>query len=77
MRVLLNGAEQRLSQGYDVVICGHYHRLLHQEMEGGALVVLGDWMTHDSYAVLDENGLSLRTYPNGAVVEPQVGSEER
>jgi UDP-2,3-diacylglucosamine hydrolase len=49
-------ADSRLAEGYDAVVYGHSHIPLMERRPGGTLVLLGDWITHMTYVVL-ENGL--------------------
>ena len=47
-------------------IFGHRHYPGHVEIpEGGHYVNLGDWISNYSYALLDEQGLSLYTFKSG------------
>ncbi len=48
-------------QGYDFIILGHRHVPVdYQLTEDTRLVILGDWMTHFTYAVFDGVTLSLK-----------------
>ena len=71
LNAVMDGARDRIRGGHDAVVCGHYHRLLHRKIDNGSLVILGDWMTHDSYAVLNESEIRLQTFPDGTVVDPE------
>jgi len=55
-------AEPRFQQGFDTVMIGHFHHVYERRDEGKTLVVLGDWIEHFSYAVLENGDLSLRTW---------------
>jgi len=49
----------------DYLVCGHYHYPLIEKMNNGAqLVVVGDWLTHFTYAVFDGEKMELRTMLN-------------
>ncbi len=48
-------ARETFDRGYDALVMGHVHTQVHKQLEGGELVVLGDWLELFSYAVL-ENG---------------------
>ncbi|PLX91042.1 MAG: UDP-2,3-diacylglucosamine diphosphatase [Desulfuromonas sp.] len=48
-------ATQKLASGCHAVITGHFHEPFHQQLEGGALYALGDWITQYSYLIY-ENG---------------------
>jgi UDP-2,3-diacylglucosamine hydrolase len=48
---------------YDYFVFGHRHLPLEIQLGKGATYVnLGDWITHFTYGVLDENGLVLQKY---------------
>lgn len=50
---------------FDLYIFGHRHVPMNIEIsENCRLVNLGDWVTHFSFAVMDQNGLHLKTYNN-------------
>lgn len=55
----LEYAKKKFKLGFDYVILGHTHRPAYEKFNEHVLVNLGDWMVHNSYALLDENGLSL------------------
>ncbi|MBI5837461.1 MAG: UDP-2,3-diacylglucosamine diphosphatase [Candidatus Eisenbacteria bacterium] len=46
-------ATPRLAAGHDAVILGHFHLPYHHREPGREMVVLGDWMTHFTYATLE------------------------
>lgn len=49
-------ADNRLGQGFDTVIYGHSHVPLVENREKGTVVLLGDWIHHSTYVIL-ENGI--------------------
>ncbi len=55
-------AAEKIAEGFDIVICGHYHALVVQPIHGGTMVVLGDWMRYDSYAVLENGDIALKQW---------------
>jgi UDP-2,3-diacylglucosamine hydrolase len=57
----LSAARDKFAQGFDAVIFGHVHRPVHRT-EPKTLIVLGDWMKHFSYAVLEDGKFELRTW---------------
>lgn len=59
LRFLRELAGPRLDNGCDAFICGHYHLAVHEHLEGGSLVVLGDWIARTSYARLKDGNLEL------------------
>ena len=58
----LKCAAEKLAEGFDFVICGHYHALRVEPMGGGTLVVLGDWLRYDAYAVLENGEIALKQW---------------
>ena len=61
------GAKKKMAEGFDLVICGHYHTPIVQPIGGGTLVVLGDWMRCDSYAVLENGAIALKQWHTAIV----------
>jgi UDP-2,3-diacylglucosamine hydrolase len=55
-------ARDRLAQGCDVVITGHFHQPLQRDLDQGLLLGLGDWITQYSYAVHENGRFELKTY---------------
>jgi UDP-2,3-diacylglucosamine hydrolase len=60
--IYLRGAEKIINSGFDLVVCGHYHHLKKVCIQDGTLVVLGDWMRYDSYAVLENGDITLHQW---------------
>jgi UDP-2,3-diacylglucosamine hydrolase len=56
------GAERIIHTGIDIVVCGHYHHLKKVTVQEGELVILGDWMRYDSYAVLENGDITLHQW---------------
>jgi UDP-2,3-diacylglucosamine hydrolase len=56
----------KFEEGYDAVILGHCHKPLLRVIPGAArsktFVTLGDWITHDSYLLLDDGRFSLHRF---------------
>lgn len=47
----------------DYYVFGHVHRTADEQLPGGArMIVLGDWLTHFSYATFDGTDLRLSTF---------------
>lgn len=59
---MLNLAKQKFSEGVDIVIMGHRHQPTRQEFGAGTYINLGDWITHNSYAVLSDGTISLHEW---------------
>ena len=56
-------AEPRFAEGYDTVMVGHFHHVYERRDGSRAFFVLGDWMEHFTYVVLEEGELGLRIWP--------------
>ncbi len=55
-------ALRRYRSEAEVVVFGHLHRPVLRREEGGTLVVLGDWIKHFTYAVLEGGAIELRKW---------------
>jgi UDP-2,3-diacylglucosamine hydrolase len=66
-QIYIKGAAEKFAEGFDIVICGHYHHLINEPVESGTLVVLGDWMKYDSYAVLENGQISLKQWKTAPI----------
>lgn len=64
--ILLPYARERLAAGYQAVVTGHFHQPLHEQLAGGELVALGDWITQYSYAVWEDGAFRLERYDSPA-----------
>jgi UDP-2,3-diacylglucosamine hydrolase len=54
-----NYLKSRLKEGYDLAISGHVHLPRSESMGQKQIAILGDWIFHRSYGVMDENGFRL------------------
>ena len=52
-------ANNRLEEGYDFFITGHYHQAKELSLKSGKLVILGDWLSFFTYAKFDGEELKL------------------
>lgn len=61
---LVQYAKRKLeTKQYDYFVFGHRHLPLEIQVGKGATYInLGDWITHFTYGVMDENGLRLQKY---------------
>jgi UDP-2,3-diacylglucosamine hydrolase len=59
---MLRYARSLIASGVNIVIMGHRHAPSREELDGGVYVNLGDWVHHQTYAVLDDAGIHLRTW---------------
>lgn len=67
-------ALKKLHDGYDYVIMGHHHFPEQISVNGRQYINLGDWITHNSYAVFDGRELTLHTWN---VAKELVAGNER
>ena len=54
-----SAAESLIREGYDIVVCGHYHKAVDMEIHKGRLIVLGNWIRSDTYAVMEKGDIRL------------------
>ena len=54
-----NIAQQKLAEGHDYVLCGHFHNPRIESTSDGQIVRLGDWIRNDTYAVLERGEIQL------------------
>jgi UDP-2,3-diacylglucosamine hydrolase len=66
MRELKVFTETVAADGHDYVLTGHYHQARIENVNGGKLVVLGDWLQYFSYAIFDGNELELKFWEENA-----------
>lgn len=59
-------ALEKISEGFDYVVMGHYHRPriieISSSVNKGYFVTLGDWINNFSYGVLSEGKFELKKY---------------
>jgi UDP-2,3-diacylglucosamine hydrolase len=63
---LQNVAKNHFDNGFDFMICGHYHLGEMFSVNEGKLAVLGDWFYRPSYAIFDGTDLTLHPWENDA-----------
>ena len=56
-------AAPRFAEGYDGVLCGHFHHAYERHEDGRDFIVLGDWIEHFTYAELEGGRLTLKHWP--------------
>ena len=62
-RLMLFAQNQLQKEHFDYFIFGHRHLPMNIDLGNGARYInTGDWITHFSYAVMDEAGIELKTY---------------
>jgi UDP-2,3-diacylglucosamine hydrolase len=52
-------ADNKLAEGYDAVVYGHSHIELLERRNTGHLILLGDWLTLNTYILLENGEFSL------------------
>jgi UDP-2,3-diacylglucosamine hydrolase len=66
---MLSYAGKRIAEGCDIVVMGHRHQPSFRELPGGVYVNLGDWITANTFARMDNGSIALKTW-NGAEGRP-------
>ena len=60
---LENFATQRISEGCDYIIMGHYHHSYHKKLNGGELILLGECDEKNyNYVIFDGNTLEIKNF---------------
>ncbi len=59
---MIRFAEQKMTDGFDVIMMGHRHKPLAQPAGGGLYINLGDWITYHTYAEFDGKSVELKTW---------------
>lgn len=57
-----NIADERLKDGYDTVVYGHSHIPLVENRPNGTLVLLGDWINHNTYVFLENGTFTIHNW---------------
>lgn len=63
---LMAFAREKVQEGNDIIITGHYHQAKLENVDSGKLVVLGDWLQYFSYAYFDGNDIALKFWEKHA-----------
>ena len=61
-------ANKKLDEGYNYFITGHYHQAKELSLNGGKLLILGDWLSFFSYAKFDGQDLKLHFWKDHETV---------
>jgi UDP-2,3-diacylglucosamine hydrolase len=59
---MIQFAEKKISEGYDIVIMGHRHKPLEHTINNGVYVNLGDWISYNTYAEFDGTNIELKEW---------------
>jgi len=57
---MMQFAKQKIDEGYDIVIMGHRHKPTSEKIGRGTYINLGDWITHNTYAEMADEEITLR-----------------
>lgn len=60
--ILLPYAQAHLAAGCQAVVTGHFHQAFQEQLSGGELIALGDWINQYSYAVWEDDAFRLESY---------------
>jgi len=55
-------AREKIENGIDYILCGHYHQYTEKRIGEGKIIILGDWFSYDSYAEFDGEKLELKKW---------------
>jgi UDP-2,3-diacylglucosamine hydrolase len=55
-------AEEKLREGYDIVVMGHRHKPSRVVLGSGVYINLGDWITFNTYAVMERGQIALQEW---------------
>ncbi len=55
-------ATRKIEEGFDIVVMGHRHLPMCREIKNGIYINLGDWITHNTYARMEDGRIELTTW---------------
>lgn len=61
-RGLINFAEKKIKEGYQIVVMGHSHQPQKLQFAGGVYLNSGDWIVHNSYIEIIKGKPELKFY---------------
>jgi UDP-2,3-diacylglucosamine hydrolase len=59
---MIREAARKIQDGVDIVIMGHRHKPNVLKIDNGLYINLGDWITYNTYAVLENGVMELQTW---------------
>jgi UDP-2,3-diacylglucosamine hydrolase len=59
---MMKFAAKRIAEGVDIVIMGHRHKPVCKQIGNGLYINLGDWITHNTYAVMENGRIELKKW---------------
>ena len=66
MEEIILEAEKHIDNGFDYMICGHYHLGEMIDLNNGKLAIMGDWIHNPTYAYFDGEELTMHPWENNA-----------
>jgi UDP-2,3-diacylglucosamine hydrolase len=73
---MISFAEEKFTEGYDVVIMGHRHKPMEHTTGKGLYLNLGDWITYNTYAEFDGKQILLKVW-NGEIKKERTPAKKR
>jgi UDP-2,3-diacylglucosamine hydrolase len=55
-------AGKKIASGFDIVIMGHRHQPVQKQIGNGLYINLGDWISHNTYAVMENGCIELKKW---------------
>lgn len=77
-KIVRDVAAPRLHAGYDAVLMGHVHEPTHLKLREGDFLIIGDWITSFTYAVLEDGRFALyRVRPGSTdeIIPPEISGD--
>ena len=59
---MIREATRKIREGVDIVVMGHRHKPRFQQISHGVYLNLGDWISYNTYAVLRDGTIELKTW---------------
>ncbi len=59
---MMGFAQEKIDEGYDIVVMGHRHRPVIRQLGKGTYINLGDWIEHNTFAELEGGCITLKTW---------------
>lgn len=59
---MMEFAQRKIEEGYDLVVMGHMHKPIYHEFGSGIYINLGDWITHNTYAEINGTQVTLKQW---------------
>lgn len=77
-QVYQRAAERLIMSGVDIVVSGHYHKVIDRDVLSGRLLVLGNWLRSDTYGLMENGEIRLMRWlgDRGERVEVDVEKDD-